>query len=48
MAEMRAKMQVLSVMKDVSRPDGQGNETLTMCAVSKSGGYPADGSDEDN
>lgn len=40
--EMRAKMKVESVQVF------EGCEILRMCAVCKSGGYPSDGSDEDN
>lgn len=40
--EMRAKMKVESVQIF------EGREVLRMSAVGKSGGYPADGSDEDN
>ena len=43
MPKMRAKFQVQSVLR---HQDGQ--ETLKMNAVCKSGPYPADGSDEDN
>jgi hypothetical protein len=39
---MRAKMKVTKVER------GEGNDRVTMCAVSRSGSYPADGSDEDN
>jgi hypothetical protein len=39
---MRAKLQVATVKR------GTGYEILEMNAVSKSGGYPADGTDEDN
>lgn len=40
---MRAKFQVLSVERFSAE-----SEKLKFAAVSKSGGYPADGSDEDN
>ena len=40
--KMRAKMKVESVQVF------EGREVLRMSAVCKSGGYPADGSDEDN
>jgi hypothetical protein len=40
--KMRAKMKVESVQIF------EGREVLRMSAVCKSGGYPADGSDEDN
>jgi hypothetical protein len=43
MPKMRAKFQVQSVTKFQG-----GQEQLKMSAVCKSGGYPADGSDEDN
>lgn len=39
---MRAKLQVQSVERSVNC------ERLKMCAVAKDGGYPEDGSDEDN
>ena len=39
---MRAKLQIASVVS------GEGYEQLKLTAVCKSGGYPADGSDEDN
>ena len=41
--KMRAKMVVMSVT-----PHSQECETLTLYAVSKSDGYPEDGSDENN
>lgn len=41
--KMRAKMRVVSII-----PNGNGTETLTMSGVSRSEGYPADGSDENN
>lgn len=40
---MRAKFAVSHVVKHEG-----GSETVNFTAVSKSGGYPADGSDEDN
>ncbi len=40
---MRAKF----VVTGVTKHEG-GNESVNMTAVSKSGGYPEDGSDEDN
>lgn len=40
---MRAKVRVGAAI-----PHGNGTETVTFHGVSKSGGYPADGSDEDN
>jgi len=40
---MRAKMQITKIERHQ-----HGHETLHLVAVSKSGGYPADGSDEDN
>lgn len=45
MSKMRAKLQVSAVT-----PHGEPvvGETLKMHAVSKSDGYPADGSDDDN
>jgi hypothetical protein len=48
MTKMRAKLQVGSVF---AHRDAEGNtisETLYFHGVAKSGGYPADGSDEDN
>jgi len=48
MRTMRAKLQVGAVFPD---RDGEGkttSETLHFHGVAKSGGYPADGSDEDN
>lgn len=48
MTTMRAKLQVSAVFPHC---DSEGNtltETLHFHGVSKSGGYPADGSDEDN
>ena len=48
MTSMRAKVQVGSVFAH-RNPDGEvQSEILTFFGVSKSGGYPADGSDEDN
>lgn len=41
--KMRAKMRVVSVEEY-----SDGSEKLQLTAVSKSGPYPADGSDEDN
>ena len=46
MVDMRAKMYVTMVTKDISRENG--NEVLHMHAVSKSTAYPADGYDENN
>lgn len=40
---MRAKMQIQKI-----ELHPHGTETLHMTAVAKSGGYPADGHDEDN
>ena len=40
---MRAKMQIQKIEQHM-----YGQETLHLAAVAKSGGYPADGSDEDN
>lgn len=54
MSKMRAKLQVGMVQEHFHGPageDGQPSkscETLTMHAVCKSGGYGADGLDEDN
>lgn len=48
MTLMRAKLQVHFVLE---YKDGDGNklsETVSMHAVSRKDGYPADGSDEDN
>lgn len=46
---MRAKLAVGSISKSTSSPDGKTSSvSLSMHAVAKSGGYPADGSDEDN
>lgn len=48
MTTMRAKLQVSAVFP---HRDSEGNtltETLHFHGVAKSGGYPADGSDEDN
>jgi hypothetical protein len=42
MAHMRAKFQVSEVRRF------PGGDTIKANAVAKSGGYPADGSDEDN
>lgn len=41
---MRAKLKITSVQKH----ENVAQETLTFAAVAKSGGYPADGADEDN
>lgn len=41
--KMRAKMQVGAII-----PTSNGQEVLHLNCVAKSGGYPADGSDEDN
>lgn len=45
---MRAKFQVVSVQPAVPNGEYAGNEIVRFTAVSKSDGYPADGSDEDN
>jgi len=42
MPKMRAKMQITSIEQF------NGSEKLKLCAVSKGGAYPEDGSDEDN
>jgi hypothetical protein len=48
MPKMRAKMRVVHTKTHPGRgPDGAWEE-LELAAVSKSGRYPADGSDEDN
>lgn len=48
MTTMRAKLQVGSVFAH-RNPEGEvSTETVTFFGVAKSGGYPADGSDEDN
>lgn len=43
MPKMRAKFRVNGIQKL-----SETHETITMGPVAKSGGYPADGSDEDN
>ena len=48
MGGMRAKMQDGSVFAHRNVEGGTTSETLNFHGVSKSGGYPADGSDEDN
>lgn len=49
MTKMRAKLQVGSVFSTTDRETGQTiSETLHFHGVAKSGGYPADGTDEDN
>lgn len=45
---MRAKMQVGAVFPHRNEKDETQSETLHFHGVAKSGGYPADGSDEDN
>jgi len=45
---MRAKMQVTAVVPTKNAADETTSETLSFAAVAKSGGYPPDGSDEDN
>lgn len=45
---MRAKFQVVSVQPAVPNGEYAGSEIVRFTAVSKSDGYPADGSDEDN
>ena len=49
MTAMRAKLQVSSVFAHEDRETGTTtSETLHFHGVAKSGGYPADGTDEDN
>ena len=49
MVAMRAKLQVGSVFANRNLETGETtSETLHFHGVAKSGGYPADGSDEDN
>ncbi len=49
MTDMRAKMQVSSVFAHRDAETGKTrSETLHFHGVSKSDGYPADGTDEDN
>lgn len=49
MKTMRAKVQVGSVFPLMYGPNGEKvGEALTFHGVSKSGGYPEDGSDENN
>ena len=45
---MRAKMMVGSVFPRCDSEGNTANEQVTFFGVSKSSGYPADGSDEDN
>jgi hypothetical protein len=45
---MRAKMQVGHVQANKDQDGNTVNEVVNFHAVSKSGGYPADGADEDN
>ena len=45
---MRAKMRVSGVTPFYNAEDKKTQEKLQFTAVSKSEGYPADGSDEDN
>lgn len=48
-ATMRAKLQVSSVFPNRNSETGEtASETLHFHGVAKSGGYPEDGSDEDN
>jgi hypothetical protein len=48
-ATMRAKLQVSSVFANQNRETGETiSETLHFHGVSKSSGYPSDGTDEDN
>ena len=44
---MRAKLRVTNV-EQIKSGDTVVAEKVSMCAVCKDGGYPADGSDEDN
>lgn len=48
MTTMRAKLQVSSVFPHRAEDGSTTSETLYFHGVSKSGGYPEDGSDEDN
>ena len=48
MGVMRAKMQVGSAFPHRNTEGETTSETLNFHGVAKSGGYPADGSDEDN
>lgn len=48
MPKMRAKLQVSSVFPFRNEAGETTSETLYFHGVSKSGGYPSDGSDEDN
>ena len=45
---MRAKMQIQKIEQLSHGAPGVTHETLHLVAVARSGGYPADGSDEDN
>lgn len=47
-AKMRAKFSVLSIGSFKGSDGNKSHEVLTMGPVCKSGGYPADGLDEDN
>lgn len=47
-ANMRAKMTIESVQVYRTASAGVTQETIKMRAVAKQGGYPSDGSDEDN
>ena len=49
MTTMRAKLQIGSLFENFYGPDKpKFSETLSFHGVCKSGGYPEDGSDEDN
>ena len=48
MAKMRAKMRVGAVLPYQSADGTVTQERLMLHGVAKSGGYPSDGSDEDN
>lgn len=48
MTTMRAKLQIGAVFAHRNADGTIASETLHFHGVSKSGGYPADGSDEDN
>lgn len=48
MTTMRAKLQVGAVFPNRNADGETTSETLHFHGVAKSGGYPADGSDEDN
>lgn len=45
---MRAKVRVSSVSRNIGEGGNVASETVCFSAVSKSGSYPSDGSDEDN